>query len=105
MVGTPVAGSDRGDFLQGDARLTYGFDASGFAEIDAAFTNIKNIDRNRSHSVASIRFDDIPAYVDGTFEAGITGNRIQGAFYGPGHAETAGVFEQGGVVGSFGAKR
>ena len=57
MVGTPVSGSDRGDFLQGDARLTYGFNASGYAEIDAAFTNIKNIDRNRDYSTASIRFD------------------------------------------------
>ena len=105
MVGTPATGADRGDFLQGDAVLSYDFNTSGYAEVDAAFTNIKNIDRNRDHSVASIRFDDVPAYTDGTFEAGLTGNRIQGGFYGPGHAETAGIFEQQGVVGSFGAKR
>ena len=105
MVGTPISGADRGNFLQGDAFLSYGSGASGFAEIDAAFTNIKNIDRNRDHSVASIRFDDVPAHTDGTFEAGITGNRIQGGFYGPGYAETAGIFEQRGIVGSFGAKR
>ena len=105
MVGTPATGADRGDFLQGDAVLSYDFNTSGYAEVDAAFTNIKNIDRNRDHSVASIRFDDVPAYTDGTFEAGLTGNRIQGGFYGPGHAETAGIFEQQDVVGSFGAKR
>ena len=105
MVGTPATGADRGDFLQGDAFLSYDFNTSGYAEVDAEFTNIKNIDRNRGHSVASIRFDDVPAYTDGTFEAGLTGNRIQGGFYGPGHAETAGIFEQQDVVGSFGAKR
>ena len=38
------------------------------------------------------------------FTSGYTGNQIQGGFYGPGHAETAGVFEQAGIVGSFGAK-
>ena len=105
MVGTPDTGADRGDFLQGDAFLRFGFNTFGYGEVDAAFTNIKNIDRNRGHSVASIRFDDVPAYTNGTFEAGLTGNRIQGGFYGPGHAETAGIFEQQDVVGSFGAKR
>ena len=105
MVGTPATGAERGDFLQGDAFLSYGFNASGFAEIDADFTNIKNIDKNRSLSVASIRFDDVPVYDDGTFEAGLRGNRIQGGFYGPAYAETAGIFEQRIVVGSFGAKK
>ena len=105
MVGTPATGASRGDFLQGDALLIYGFDASGFAEVDASFDNIKNIDKNRSHSVASVRFDDVPVYTDGTFEAGVTGNKIQGGFYGPGHAEATGAFEQSNIVGSFGARR
>lgn len=105
MVGTPATGSERGDFLQGDAFLSYGSNASGYAEIDAAFTNIKNIDKNRSHSVASIRFDDVPVFTDGTFEAGLTGNHIQGGFYGPGYAEATGVFEQRNVVGAFGARK
>ena len=48
--------------------------------VDAAFTDIKNI------------------------QSGLTGNRIQGGFYGPGHGEAAGVFQQSGMVGAFGAK-
>ena len=98
MVGTPAAGTSRGDFLQGDARVIYSFSGT----IDADFTNIKNIDRNRVHTVAAVRFDDVPVRSDGTFQAGVTGNRIQGGFYGSGHAETVGVFEQLGVVGAFG---
>ena len=42
---------------------------------------------------------------DGTYRAGLTGNRIQGGFYGPNHAEAAGIVEQNGIVGAFGAKR
>lgn len=92
---------------QGTARSpsTQPVNASGYAEIDASFTNIKNLDRNRDHSVTSIRFDDVPVLTDGTFQAGVTGNRIQGGFYGPSYAETAGTFEQSNVVGAFGAKR
>ena len=102
MVGTPATGSSKGDFLQGDATLTYNvIDAT----LDADFNSIKNIDRNRDHTVTRIRFVDVPMSADGTFLAGLTGNRIQGGFYGPNHAEAAGVFEQNNVVGSFGARK
>lgn len=102
MVGTPATGANRGDFLQGDALLVYDFlDAT----LDADFANIKNIDKNRAHTVTRIGFDEVPMYTDGTFMAGLSGNRIQGGFYGPNHAEAAGVFEQQNVVGSFGAKK
>ena len=36
--------------------------------------------------------------------AGESGDRIQGAFYGPGHTETAGIFERSNIVGAFGAR-
>lgn len=101
MVGTPATGSNRGNFLQGDAALTYKFTGT----IDAAFTNIKNIDRRRDHSVPTVRFINVPVSSGGTFQAGLTGNRIQGGFYGSGHAEAAGIFEQSNIVGAFGAKR
>lgn len=102
MVGTPATGSSKGDFLQGDATLTYNvFDAT----LDADFNSIKNIDRNRDHTVTRIHFVDVPMSADGTFLAGLTGNRIQGGFYGPNQAEAAGIFEQNNVVGSFGARR
>ena len=102
MVGTPVAGEGRGDRLQGDASLTYNM-ASRM--LGAAFTNIRNIDRLRAHSVPAVRFTDVSVDARGTFQAGATGNRIQGGFYGPGHAEATGVFEQSNIVGAFGAKR
>ena len=102
MVGTQATGPNRGDSLLGDARLTYSFSGG---TIDARFASIWNVDRHRDHTVASVRFDDIRVDTDGTFQAGSTGNRIQGGFYGPGHAETAGILEQSGIVGSFGAKR
>ena len=101
MVGTPATGPLRNNFLQGDAELTYGFSGS----LDASFTNIKDITRNRDHSVSSVRFVNVPVSSSGTFSAGATGNRIEGGFYGSGHAETAGVFEQSGIVGAFGAKK
>ncbi|MCY3727619.1 MAG: hypothetical protein OXF97_01305 [Nitrospira sp.] len=101
MVGVPTGIAGRTDFLQGDAALTYDFAES----LDASFTGIRNITRNRAYSVTSVRFNDIPVSSNGTFQAGLTGNHIQGGLYGPGHAETAGVFEQKGIVGSFGAKR
>ncbi len=101
MAGVPTGPAGRTTFLQGDATLTYRFSGS----LDAAFTNIKDITRNRNYSVASVRFDEVPVSSNGTFQAGATNNRIQGGFYGPGHGESAGVFEQSGIVGAFGAKR
>ena len=102
MVGTPASGSGRGNHLQGDAELTFRLSDS---TLDADFTNIKNIDLLRDHSVTSVAFNGVPVASGGTFRSGTTGNRIQGGFYGPGHAETAGVFEQSGIVGAFGANR
>jgi len=73
--------------------------------LDAAFTGIVNVDRNAAHTTTAVTFADIPVGPEGTFEAGEVGDRIQGGFYGPGHAETAGIFEQSNIVGAFGAKR
>ena len=105
MVGTPSRGALRGNTLQGDASLIYTLSGTGGGALDAAFTDIKDLDRNAAHSTSTLRFDDVPVAGDGTYEAGLTGNRIQGGFYGPDHAEAAGIFEQGGIVGAFGAKR
>ena len=101
MVGTPATGAGRGNILQGDAMLTYRTSGT----LDASFTSIKNIDTLRNHTVGSVRFTSVPVASNGTFLAGVTGNKIQGGFYGSGHAETAGIFEQSGIVGAFGAKR
>lgn len=102
MVGTPATGAGRGDRLQGDATLTYSFNNQS---LDAAFTNIWNIDSLTAHSVAAVRFTDVPVDRRGRFEAGLTGNKIQGGFYGPSHIEAAGIFEQSNMVGAFGTKK
>ena len=102
MVGTPRDGALRRNVLQGDAALTY---TLGSGALDAAFTDIWNLDTGAAHSTSTLRFDDVPVAHDGTYEAGLTGNRIQGGFYGPDHAEAAGIVEQSGIVGAFGAKR
>ena len=102
MVGTPRDGALRGNVLQGDAALTYTLTDNS---LDAAFTDIRNLDTGAAHPTSTLRFDDVPVAHDGTYKAGLTGNRIQGGFYGPGHAEAAGIVEQSGIVGAFGAKR
>ena len=102
MVGTPARGGSRDNILQGDATLTYHL---GSQTLDANFTNIVDLDRNAAHTEKEARFHDVPVAADGTYRAGGTGNRIQGGFAGPGHAETGGVFEQRGIVGAFGAVR
>ena len=105
MVGHPSSGALRGNVLQGDASLIYTLGGTDSGALGAAFTDIKNLDTGAAHSTRSVRFDDVPVAGDGTYEAGLTGNRIQGGFYGPDHAEASGVFEQSGIVGAFGAKR
>ena len=102
MVGTPIAGDDRGDRLVGTAALNYDMTAGG---LDAAFSGITNIDRGTAHSIETVLFSDLEVGPDGTFSRGQSGARIQGGFHGPGHAEAVGVFEQSGIVGAFGAKR
>ena len=102
MVGTPIAGDDRGDRLVGTAALNYDMAAGG---LDAGFSGIKNIDRGTAHSVETVIFSGLAVEPDGTFARGQSGARIQGGFYGPGHAEAAGIFEQSDIVGAFGARR
>ena len=102
MVGTPIAGDDRGDRLVGTAALNYDMSGGG---LDAGFSGIKNIDRGTAHSVETVIFSDLAVGSDGTFARGQSGRRIQGGFYGPDHAEAAGIFEQSDIVGAFGAKR
>ena len=102
MVGTPIAGDDEGDRLVGTAALNYDLAAGG---LDAAFSGIRNIDRGTTHGVETVIFSDLDVEPDGTFARGQSGTRIQGGFYGPDHAEAAGIFEQSDIVGAFGAKR
>ena len=103
MVGTTHTGPVRGDVLQGDAALTFTMAEGG--SMQAAFTDIVNLDRGRPHATPGVRFTDVPVSGDGTFRKGKLGQRIHGALYGPGHAEAAGIFEHSDIVGAFGAIR
>ena len=102
MVGTPIAGDDRGDRLVGTAALNYDMAAGA---LDAGFSGIKNIDRGTAHSVETMIFSDLSVGSDGTFARGQSGARIQGGFYGPSHSEAAGIFEHQDIIGAFGARR
>lgn len=101
MVGAPQGGED---ILQGDAELVYTM-GDGGGTLDASFTGIVNLDRGTGHSVAEVSFEDVPVDRSGAYADGDRGNRIEGAFLGPDHAETAGVFERSGIVGAFGGVR
>jgi len=92
----------RDNLLQGDATLTF---TAADNQIDATFSDIKNLDRNTAHSVTEVRFRDVPVRNNGRYRQGAGADKIEGAFYGTGHAETAGVFEQQGIVGAYGAKK
>lgn len=107
---TPVSGSAvwrgvmvglellRGEGVQGDTTITADFAASN---VDVAFTNIHDIETGADR--ASIAFSDIPFTADGF--ASSSNGRIEGKFYGTGHAEAGGIFERGNTIGSFGARR
>ena len=101
-MGTPTAGDDKGERLVGTAALNYDMAAGG---LDATFSGIRNIDRGTPHNVEAVMFSDLEVGSDGTFTRGQLGARIQGGFYGPGHAEASGIFEQSDIVGAFGATR
>ena len=100
MVGTSVDGDAHGERLVGTAALNYDMAVGG---LDAAFSGIKNIDRGTAHDVETVIFSNLVVGPDGTFATGESGTRIQGGFYGTGHAEVAGIFEQSDIVGTFGA--
>jgi len=102
LVGTPIDGSRKGNMLTGNARLTFD---SRQQQIDATFSGIFDMTIGAPHTFANVRYDNIPIRANGTYEAGASGNKIQGAIYGPGHAETAGIFEQRNIVGAFGARQ
>lgn len=91
-----VKAEDRTVTLVGTAALNYDFfievDASGprlVPALDVAFSNNQNIGRDEAHGAEPILFPNLAVSSDGTFQAGVTGERIQGGFSGPSHAESA----------------
>ncbi len=101
LGGTNLAGG--GDALQGDARITYDL---GRNALDAAFTDIYNLDTVQRHVVPEMRWNGVPVNNDGSFRQDVSSvNNIIGRFYGPGHAEVGGVFHHPTAIGAFGAGR
>ena len=70
MVGSFLTGVGRGDRLQGDASLTYSLTSQ---VLDAAFTNIRNLDRQAVHSVPAVQFTRVPVDEQGQFQDGPRG--------------------------------
>jgi len=103
MAGTPSGDAHRDSILQGDATLAYD---AGSRTLKADFTKIVNLDLGVPHTVTAVSFVRVPVADDGTYatSAGVD-DFIEGGIMGTGHEETAGVFEQRGVIGAFGAKR
>lgn len=97
-VGTATA-TDRPDLVQGDAAVVADLDN---VNVDVAFTGIVNLDTGGARN--DMTWTDLPMSAGG-FSQGSGSNRIEGRFYGPGHEEAGGIFERGGIVGAFGAKR
>ena len=92
------------ELLLGDATLEYGdSDSDGSMELHAEFSKIANVSRNRAHSVTGIKFNNIRIGANGIFSYRDSASRIQGGFYGSGHAEASGVFERQRIFGAFGA--
>ena len=66
MVGTPATGAGRSHSLRGDTTLTYSLDTR---MLNAAFTNIYNLDTEAAHSVPSVEFTGVPVHGQGQFQS------------------------------------
>lgn len=88
----------RDEGLLGDAALTADF---ATASVDVVFSDVHELETGAAR--AGFGFNDVP--LSGTGFASRVGGRIEGAFYGPSHAEVGGIFEHGNTIGAFGAQR
>lgn len=89
--------------VHGDAFLQMDFTA---AEMDVAFTGIRNADTDAP--MPSMHWSGLAVDPNGRFadpRHSLYGHTIVGTFYGPNHAEVGGVFERGNIAGAFGARR
>ena len=102
MIGTDVKpGATFGNPVTGEASLT--IEAMENPTLNVAFTEIVDIETNASRD--DLRWNGLSVSEVGTFRSGSGGDTIEGAFYGPGHAEVGGVFERDSISGAFGAAR
>ena len=111
----------------GDVELRYTVSGTG-GSLEVEFSNFRGFSETPAYNGVGISLSnrmnewtirDIAVRLDGTFHKGgysyvpgdplwttwAYGEEIEGAFFGTDHAETAGVFRNGRVIGAFGAKR
>lgn len=105
--------------VEGSSRLVYDFDDHSLAlTLEGLAPSARAADRGQRYSGPSgFAWADLPVAANGTFDLATSSNnragtdlnpslgQVEGAFYGPEAGEAAGVFERGGVVGAFGARR
>ena len=85
------------EWVMGDAELM--FDIADVT-LGATFTNIASLATGESH--ADLSWSGVPV-TDGGFDDGPEGDYLRGAFFGAGHEEVAGTFEQNSISGVFSA--
>ena len=86
------------DWVMGDAELTFSLADS---TLGASFTNIVSLTSGTAHD--DLGWEGV-SVVDGAFDHGGTGDYLNGAFFGAGHEEVAGAFEQDSIAGVFSAR-
>lgn len=103
MYGYSHAPADRGQAYRGDAEIRVDFGATG-VEADVFFENIRNEQTGVARE-GNMLWSNVTV-LNGTFARRVgVGDSVSGAFYGPNHEETAGVFERDSIVGAFGGKQ
>ena len=87
------------DWVMGDAALTFSLADS---TLGASFTNIVSLASGTAHD--DLSWENV-SVMDGAFDHGGTGDYLNGAFFGTGHEEVAGAFEQDSIAGVFQARQ
>ncbi len=87
------------DWVMGDAELTFSLANS---TLGASFTNIVSLASGTAHD--DLGWENV-SVVGGAFDHGGTGDYLNGAFFGAGHEEVAGAFEQNSIAGVFSARQ
>lgn len=87
------------DWVMGDAELSFSLADN---TLGASFTNIVSLASGTAHD--DLSWENV-SVVDGAFDHGGTGDYLNGAFFGSGHEEVAGAFEQDSIAGVFSARQ
>ena len=89
-------------FVTGRATVRFALPGN---QVDVLFSEVASRDGQRT--LADFGFEALRAQADGTFRGGGQTGSMDGAFFGPAHAEAAGSFHHNAthVTGSFGARR